>query len=250
MRALAYLRVSTDEQRERGHSIDAQRRAVEQYAALHGLDLVGIVLDEGVSAGVPLAKRKGGAELGVRLASGDAVAVIATAIDRLFRDVLDGLAFYRWADDHDVAVHSIRESIDTSSPAGWMQLAMLLVAGEYERRVARVRTKAVSDHLRQQGRVYGPTPYGCVRRGNDLLRCPEAWAVREAIVQLYRAGRTEEGRAYSFRTLSAELVARRIAPPRGGRRWPLDTLANLIRDHDGLSHLAWAEPAVAVPSTD
>src|SRR5260370_32163043 len=49
-RTVAYLRVSTEKQADKGVSLDAQRAKVEAYAQLYELELVEIVVDAGASA--------------------------------------------------------------------------------------------------------------------------------------------------------------------------------------------------------
>src|SRR4051812_7452172 len=51
-----YLRVSTEEQRER-QSIETQREFVERYCALHNLPIHRFYADEGISGTVPVALR-------------------------------------------------------------------------------------------------------------------------------------------------------------------------------------------------
>jgi len=48
--ALAYARVSTKEQAEKGLSIPAQLKAIREYANSHGFRIVGEYVDEGESA--------------------------------------------------------------------------------------------------------------------------------------------------------------------------------------------------------
>jgi len=45
--ALAYARVSTKEQAEKGLSIPAQLKAIREYAKSHGFRIVGEYVDEG-----------------------------------------------------------------------------------------------------------------------------------------------------------------------------------------------------------
>ena len=49
MKAVGYLRVSTDQQALDGVSLDAQEAKVRDYCALHGLELVGQFTDAGLS---------------------------------------------------------------------------------------------------------------------------------------------------------------------------------------------------------
>jgi DNA invertase Pin-like site-specific DNA recombinase len=50
MKAVAYLRVSTEDQASKGVSLDAQRAKVAAYAELYDLDLVAVVEDAVVSS--------------------------------------------------------------------------------------------------------------------------------------------------------------------------------------------------------
>ena len=49
-RAMAYVRVSTDKQVERGPSLEAQQTKLMAYATLYELDLVAMEVDAGGSA--------------------------------------------------------------------------------------------------------------------------------------------------------------------------------------------------------
>jgi len=50
MDVLGYVRVSTDEQAAEGVSIEMQTTKLKLYCELHGLNLVDIIVDAGVSA--------------------------------------------------------------------------------------------------------------------------------------------------------------------------------------------------------
>src|SRR5258708_21830833 len=49
-RTIAYLRVSTNKQADRGVSLDAQRAKVKAYAELYDLELIELIVDAGESA--------------------------------------------------------------------------------------------------------------------------------------------------------------------------------------------------------
>ena len=61
--AVAYVRVSTEEQAAEGVSLAAQEARLRAYAALRGLQIVQVIVDAGVSGGVPLGERAGGQQL-------------------------------------------------------------------------------------------------------------------------------------------------------------------------------------------
>ncbi|MEN6538903.1 MAG: recombinase family protein [Mizugakiibacter sp.] len=254
MRLLAYVRVSTEEQAREGHSLGLQPRRCADYCALHGHVLVGTVADEGVSASTPLGRRKGGAELLRRLRAGDADGVVVVALDRLFRDVLDGVQMFREFEDRELAVHSIRELLDTRTPAGRLQLHIQLATAQYERELTAQRCREVSAGLREQGRVFGTVPYGCVEQGGRLFRDPATWPTRQLIVNWRRHGAAVHGstgdhapemRPVSYRAIRDWLHADRVPAPAGGRWWSTSTLRSLCESHDALVHLPMTSDVTA-----
>jgi DNA invertase Pin-like site-specific DNA recombinase len=84
-----YCRVSTDQQRDSGISIEEQQRKIEARAAVMRWHLAGVFVDAGVSGSIPLAKRPEGAKLLGALRPGDIV--VAAKMDRCFRSAFDAL---------------------------------------------------------------------------------------------------------------------------------------------------------------
>lgn len=264
MRLIAYVRVSTEEQADQGHSLGQQPHRIAAWAEAHGHQIVRTVRDEGVSASVPLGQRHGGALLLRALMSGEADGVVAQRIDRLFRSARDGLAFVEdFAVRHDVALFALDGAIDTSTPGGWLLLAVQLVTAQYERLMDVKRAQETSRTLRQTGRVYGHVPFGCIDCGGGALRRdPETWGIRSKIVRWRTDGvscnDTDEGisaylqpnRPLSYRALRDLLAAKRIPSPTGGKWWSLSTLRTLCDTHADLLHLPMADvtPAAPVPS--
>jgi site-specific DNA recombinase len=80
-----YLRVSTEEQRER-QSIATQREFAERYCALHEISVSAVYADDGVSGTVPLHLRPAGTRIlpDARLRRFDQL--LAYCLDRLGRD--------------------------------------------------------------------------------------------------------------------------------------------------------------------
>lgn len=252
MRALGYIRVSTEEQRRSGHSLAMQPRQLQQWAELRELELVDVVRDEGVSAGLPLDRRRGGAELLRRLRAGEAQALVVYRLDRLFRDALDGLLFFRQvAEPAGVVVHSVSELIDTSTPAGKLNLTISLGAAEYERDLACERTRAVSASLRQQGRAYGHAPYGVVAVGpkgeQRLYQDPDTWPIRELIVAMRRGRHNGHSRAMSYADIAAVLNEQGVASPMGYPWWSKQSIRRVVDTHGGLDHIP---PLPAAPEAE
>ena len=62
-RAWAYIRVSTDHQRDSGISLDEQQRKIEARCIENGWSLEHVYVDAGISGSTPLARRPEGARL-------------------------------------------------------------------------------------------------------------------------------------------------------------------------------------------
>lgn len=242
MNLIGYVRVSTDDQRRNGVSLDQQPERLRAYCALHGHTLAELVTDEGVSASVPLERRPGGKRVLEALRKGAAQGVVVVRLDRLFRDALDGLTFFRMAERTRAAVHSVSELIDSSTAAGRLALTIQLAAAQYERELDVARAIDCNRSLREQGRVYGPVPYGCVAVGEGderrLMRDPQTWVHRVTAVRLVER--------LSLRKACAELEARGIPSPTGKRRWSPNTLRDMRVHHADLASLPLLDDAAQV----
>ena len=81
---VAYLRVSPDRQAERGHSLAAQRRAIETWAQGGKVTVAGSFQDEGVPDEEPLERRTGLVEALAELAGIEGrVGLLVYRLDRL-----------------------------------------------------------------------------------------------------------------------------------------------------------------------
>jgi site-specific DNA recombinase len=245
MRALGYIRVSTAEQAASGHSLQAQADRIRAWCEARELDLVATVTDEGVSAGKPLERRKGGAGLLARMAAGDADVVVVVSIDRIFRDAQDGLNTLLGVDGKGgMALQSVNDPCDTTTAMGRFILTVWLARAQLEREQTCERNQAISRSLRAQGRPNGSTPYGCVVQGGRMYRDPATWPTRDWIASQREAGTT-------LAALAALLSERNVPAPNGGARWSRNTLNELVKSHDSLVHLPLyddsAAPAAAAP---
>lgn len=265
MRLLAYVRVSSADQAKHGHSLDDdQPERLAAYCQAYGYELVGSVSEMVSARKVPLADRKGGKELLARLAAGEADGVIVVKLDRLFRDLFDGLEHFRdalWPQRkrprgvkrRNWQVVSLAEHIDTSTAAGRHMLKFHLLEADAEADRTSERTTLAVRGLRRRGRVYGPVPFGCIGRGGQwdadeqrmvnqhLYRDAAVWPVRERIVAMREIERL------SLRAIAGRLAAEGIRAPGGGAAWSPNTLKELLESHQSLVHLPVYEEEGAAP---
>lgn len=231
MRALGYIRVSTAEQAATGHSLQQQRERIAAWCVAKDMTLVDVVIDEGVSAGKPLAKRKGGAVLLDRMRADAADVVVAVSLDRLFRDTQDGLNTLIGLDGQPgMRMQSVTEMLDSTTAMGRFILTVWLGRAQLEREQTCERNLAISRGLRAAGKPNGNTPYGCVVRDGQLYRCPRHWPMRERIVSM-------AGQGDSLQSIVDALHANHIAAPKGGPIWTRKAVSRVVGSHDGLKHL-------------
>src|SRR5580698_4050355 len=154
-RTVAYLRVSTDKQADRGVSLDAQRAKVAAYAELYDLELVDVIVDAGASA--KTLDRPGLARaLGMLRKGGEADALLVVKLDRLTRSVRDlGELVERHFAPGRAALMSVGEQIDTRSAAGRLVLNVLASVSQWEREAIGERTSVAMQHMASQGEYTG-----------------------------------------------------------------------------------------------
>jgi site-specific DNA recombinase len=149
-----YLRVSTEEQRER-QSIETQRELAERYCALHSLAIHRIYADEGLSGAVPVALRPETRRFieDVRLHRFDQLLVYK--LDRLGRDARLILNAVDELGGDGVRVRSMTEEFDANTAPGKLMLTMLSGFAAHEREVIRERSVAGTNRVAESGSLDG-----------------------------------------------------------------------------------------------
>lgn len=92
--AAIYVRVSTDDQAERGYSLPSQVEACQMFAKQKGFDVTAVYQDD-VSGAKPISTRPQGEQLQAAIYTEQVRAVIVYCIDRLSRDIVDLLTTVR-----------------------------------------------------------------------------------------------------------------------------------------------------------
>ena len=132
MVAVGYARVSTDEQARDGVSLDQQIARIRAYATAKGLTILDVLVDDGFS-GKSL-DRPGLREIMRLCERGEVRNVVVVKLDRLTRRTRDLLAL---VDDlflaREIELHSVSESLDTSTPHGRFVLTLFGGLAELER---------------------------------------------------------------------------------------------------------------------
>ncbi len=160
-----YLRVSTEEQRDR-QSIATQRDLTQEYCTRNGLPIHATYADDGVSGTIPLGHRPEGGRLlrDARLQKFDRLVVYK--LDRIGRDPRFTLEALAQLEECGVVVLSVTESLDRTTSSGKMMSGLLSVFAGFERDLIRERSIAGTNRLAEAGVwVGGIVPYGYRKQG-------------------------------------------------------------------------------------
>lgn len=216
MRAIGYVRVSTDRQ---DLSLSAQQEKIRAMAVVKGAELVDLVVDEdesGKSLDRPGVKRI--LEL-VRRRQVDAV--IITKLDRLTRNVRDAYDLVDLFNRKEVVLVSLAESLDTGSASGRMVLNVMAAFAQMEREVIGERTSAALQQKRRRGERAGNIPYGYrVVYGGRLEEDPKEQGVIREIREMRTAGA-------SLRDI-ADALNEAGRKTRRGTPWRFQYVANVL----------------------
>lgn len=123
-RVVVYCQVSSDEQAQ-ADTIQNQIAFARRYCDLHGLPIADIYADEGVSGTVPLADRPAGVRLLADAQAGRFGTVLVYRIDRLARSTRILLDAHDALHAAGVALRSMIEPFDTTTPLGEFILTLL-----------------------------------------------------------------------------------------------------------------------------
>lgn len=195
-RAVGYIRVSTTDQAETGHSLDAQRRRIEAYCAARGWELAETYADEGKSA---MKKRPAFEQMVADVLADGVSHIVAIKLDRLGRSAKQLLDFYDQLESKGVGIVTIDDGIDTSTAIGRMFRTIVAAFAEFERERISERTKDGLAEARAKG----------VRIGREST-LPEE--VRARIVTMHREGA-------GLSAIARELNEEGVPTGQGGARW-------------------------------
>jgi site-specific DNA recombinase len=225
MKAIGYVRVSTERQADRGISLEAQAEKIRAMALVQGAELVETIVEGGESA--KTLNRPGMAKLLTLIEKGKVEAVIVAKLDRLTRSVKDLCELLERFERRGVALISVAESLDTGSAAGRLVLNIMAAVSQWEREAIGERTRDALRHKSTNGERVGNIRFG-YRLGADGKHVepdPGEQAVLAEIRTLRRNGHTLRG--------IAAALNRKALRTRRGSAWRLEHVARIVKQTAG-----------------
>lgn len=234
LRLVAYLRVSTDRQAERGVGLQVQQQAIRTWAKTNGHRIVLWCRDEGVSGSNGLDTRTALPEALRALRRGEADGLVVYRLDRLARDLVlqEQLLAEVGRMGRQVFTTSAGEGAfledDPADPSRKLIRQILGAVSEYERAMIRLRMQSGRANRRERGDYAGDgsPPYGWrPERGQrgEGVRLVEVEGEQATLARIreLRAGGS------SLRQIAEVLTAEGHKTKRGGR-WQPQTLAVIL----------------------
>lgn len=158
IRVGGYARVSTDEQKKYGYSIDSQVDKIKKYCELKEYKLVDMFIDEGFTASNMKRPR-----LTDLLNSLDKIdAIVFTRLDRFSRNVLEANKMLAILQKNNVSMIAIEEEdINTTDADGLFMFNLKVSLAEREIKKTSERIKSVFEYKVKEGQVIsGQVPRG------------------------------------------------------------------------------------------
>ena len=152
-RTACYIRVSTQEQKLHGYSLDAQRDKLNRYAKENKLKIVGWYEDEGVS-GRKLIRRRPALQRMLKDAELNKFdRIIFIKLDRYFRSVAEYHECQKILESNSVVWTATEEKYDLTTASGRFWINQKLSMAEYEADNGGERIKLVNEYKVKEGQA-------------------------------------------------------------------------------------------------
>lgn len=183
-----YIRVSSQEQKLHGYSLNAQKMKLEDYANTHGLEMVKIYADEGVS-GRKLIKNRPALQKMIQAAERKEFdRIIFIKLDRFFRSVAEYHECMKRISP--VTWTTTEEEYDLTTANGRMLVNMKLTIAELEADQTGERIRITNEYKVKQGSpLSGSVPFGYMIKktpdGKRIVKDPDTEPILRDLLDHY-----------------------------------------------------------------
>ena len=227
LKAAGYVRVSSRQQLD-GYGLDVQEKAIRRYAKEHGLALVEVFREEGVSGTLPATERPALMSALEMMTACKADVLLVPNLDRLARELhvqeaALGLLWGAGKSVHTVEDGEVRQD-DPDDPMRKAMRKMRGVLAELDKDTVVMRLRKGKQAKKAKGGFTGgQVPFGYVAEGGHLVPEPvEQFTIRR-MTELRERGN-------SLRTIATTLDREGHIPKSGGRWHPTQVQRVLVRE--------------------
>ena len=227
-----YVRVSSREQADEGHSLVAQENTLRQYCMMMGWQVIDIYKDEGISG--KNTQRAGLQRMLDSVRKKNINKIVTLKLDRLSRNSKDLLILTDSLEKIGVSICYVKDQIDTSTASGKMLHTIMSAMAQFESDVAKERTLSIKEELSRQGKFVGSN----ISYGYDYDRTKKEFVINEheaviveQIFSKYIKGETSYKIAKAFNTANI--------PTKRGGRWQSVQILNILQNKFYTGQLEW-----------
>jgi len=220
MKAIGYIRVSTQGQVNDGVSMEAQEAKIKAWAELNEYEIEHIYKDNGIS-GKQANNRAGLQDALNAVDKGNALVVYS--LSRLARSTKDTLEISEYLSKKKADLVSLSEKIDTTTASGKMVFRMLAVLNEFERDQISERTKTALQYKKSKmEKTGGDVPFGYDVSKGKLIENHKEQNTIGSIKRLHSQG-------YSLRGICKEMELRGCRTKKGRSNWNPKTVSMILK---------------------
>lgn len=220
MKAIAYLRVSTDDQKL---GVSAQREALERYAKTNGLEIISWHIDEGLSGAFSIEQRPGLAAALAELEFYPGSVFLAYKRDRIARDTMTAAIVDRLVEKRGCTVRTADGLAYDQSPESKLIRSIMDIFAQYEREVIKQRTRMALAVKKGKGeRCGGPAPFGYQWEGQAKVPNQEEQITLKIILNMRLENKT-------YQEIADELNINDMQARRG--KWHINSVKRVIESN-------------------
>jgi site-specific DNA recombinase len=231
MRVVCYSRVSSAIQEEKG-TIRTQDEVADRYCAANAITPINRYVDNGVSGSIPIRERPGGAKLWADADARRFDLILVFSLSRLARSTLEILNALEFFKARGIAIKSLTQDIDTSTPTGQFFITNLASMDQLMRDNIKENTRHGLERIVRAGQWAGGTPpFGYRVVDKRVAIDPIQSKIVQDIFRWYLGGARVRGIAVR---LNAADVTHSIS-----KHWWDTTVSKLLRNRAYIGELVW-----------
>jgi DNA invertase Pin-like site-specific DNA recombinase len=223
MKAIGYIRVSTQGQADDGVSLEAQQAKIEAWCLTNDYELVEVFKDAGVSGAADIDKRVGIMAALDAAKDKEVGVLVVMKRDRLARDYMIAGMAQRLFEKQNVSVVAADGGGNGDNPEDMLLRGIQDVFAQYERMLIKTRTKVALAHKKSKGERIGTIPFGyqVAGDGKTLIEHEAEQSILSDIRELREAG-------YTLQAIADQLNADGVLTRRGSE-WRHQYISNLLK---------------------
>lgn len=218
-KVIGYVRVSTQDQKDNGVSLEDQKQRIQAWCISQGHELIKIFEEN--KTGSSIRKRPVFKEA-IDSTKKDMILVV-TKLDRFSRSLVDTMTTAKRLTKKGATLVSISENFDTCSPIGKVVFAILASFAEFERDMIVKRTTDALRYKKEQGERMGTIPFG-YKVGDDNKKLVIDEDEQHIILSIH----TLRSQGYSLQKIADQLNKDGLKTSKG-KEWKYQYIANVLK---------------------